>query len=140
LISAQGEAKAASLAWSCDFTSPAEHAAEVLLDGLVKDHGMVRAGEPGSGPPPEATFHLEVSTERFVRSDTVTWKGRARLLDPAGEAVWEDECEVGTRAEDPNDAVCKGAEADVSKLGDLCARRWLDALSTPAASRTAQRG
>jgi len=137
---AQGEAKAASRAWTCASTSPAERAAEVLVDGLVTGHGMVRAGEPGSGSPAATPFRLEVSTERFVRSETVTWTGQARLLDPAGRVVWQDQCEVAKQVEDSKDIACNGAEADVSKLGDMCARRWLDALSTPGASRTAQRG
>jgi hypothetical protein len=100
LIAVQGEAKAASRAWTCASTSSAEHAAEVLVDGLVTGHGMVRAEEKGSGSPAAATLRLE----------------------------------VGKRAEDSTEIACNGAEADVSKLGDICARRWLDALSAPGVS------
>jgi hypothetical protein len=133
LIAAQGEAKAAFRAWACASTSPAEHAAEVLGDGIVTGRGMVRAEEKGSESPAARTFRVEVSTERFVRSDTVNWTGRARLLDPTGKVVWEDECEVGKRAEDSTEIACNGAEADVLQLGDICARRWLDALSAAGA-------
>jgi hypothetical protein len=93
---------------ACGIADPAEQAAAVLVDGLVAGHGVVRAGPPGSDPPPDTARRLEVQT--------------------------------GKRVEGANEAVCDAARADVARVADTCARRWIDGLAESGPSGTARRG
>jgi hypothetical protein len=139
-----GEARdLTALAADCPFTDPGALAAEAFLDGLVAEHGLVRAGTPEAGAQAAPAIRLEVQTQRFTRGHTITWSGRVLLVDPAGQRLWpgtgqpwQGDCWFETARRDVPSilASCDEARAEVAAQATACARRWLDHLAAALAA------